>query len=110
MYGGEASRQRGLEVREEEGSENLGGQDVAWTINFEIVLHLQDGRECGGNENSKHDIKEAERWPWRRQMTAMGMWGESCMSRVNGIIDTVFWSYGLEASVRVCRLHLLAWF
>lgn len=43
-------------------------------------------------------------------MIVMGMWGEFCMSRVNGIIDIVFWSYGLEVLVRVCRLYFLVWF
>lgn len=52
-------------VREEDECEKLGSQDVGWTVSFDTALHLQDGRECGRNENSERDVKEADGCPWK---------------------------------------------
>lgn len=55
----------GQTVREEEESEKLGSYNVGWMVNFDTVLPLQDGRECGRNENCERDIKEADGCPWK---------------------------------------------
>lgn len=46
----------------EEKSEDMKGPDVGWMVNFDIVIHLQDGGSVVGMK-TESDFKEAEGWP-----------------------------------------------
>lgn len=54
-------------IRKSEKSKSLRSWETrCWlTVNFNTVLHLQDGRKCGKNENGEFDFKETEGCPWK---------------------------------------------
>lgn len=67
-----------------------------------LILHCiyRMGGNAGGMKTVSVTSRKLTDVPGSSQMKTIGMWGDPCINRVSGVVDQMFWSYSLEASVR----------